>query len=327
MNARKRGLGRGLNALFEDSETDLQNDNTPFGANVSHETNVVAQPAAGAPRGQTTLLTGQLAPSRFQPRTVFSDENLEELASSIKAHGLLQPIIVRKDKDSADQYEIIAGERRWRAAQKAQLHNVPVIVKELTDLEALEIALIENLQREDLNAVDEATGYKRLLEEHDYTQEDLAKQLGKSRSYIANMVRLLSLPTIVLGHLERGDLSIGHARALITSKNAEDLAREVIKNKLSVRETERLASGRPEIEEADMTSESFTAGKDLNVSSGTRSAPNSKSADLLDLEKRTTDTLGMRVSINHNDKSQKGRLVIEYGSLDQLDTVLEKLAS
>ena len=296
INPKNRGLGRGLNALFEDDETGFSDD-------VSGGAEVAA--------GRSRLVVGieRLEQSNLQPRKVFNDESIEELAESIRVHGLLQPILVRQSQARSDRYEIIAGERRWRAAQRAQLHEVPVIVLELSDIEALEIALIENLQREDLNPVDEAMGYKKLLDEYGHTQEQLAGALGKSRSHIANMVRLLTLPDVVLVYLERGDLSAGHARALITAEEPEELAREVVSKGLSVRQAERLAA-----EAADRPQKSRPRG-----------GPSSKDTDTIALEREVSATLGMRVSIDSRD-GQKGKVSVEFKTLDQLDDLLRRLS-
>ena len=221
---------------------------------------------------------------------------------------------MRALKDQSGRYEIIAGERRWRAAQKAQLHEVPTVVMDLTDEEALEIALVENLQREDLNPVDEAMGYKKLMNEFNHTQEKLAEVLGKSRSHVANMVRLLSLPDVVLAYLERGDLSMGHARALVTASKPESLAKEVVSKNLSVRETERLvaqAEGRPS---KSKTSSSAAPGL------------KTKDVDTLALEKDVSNALGMRVTIDSGD-GKSGKVTIEFKSLDQLDEVIKKLSA
>lgn len=304
MTAAKRGLGRGLNALFDDEEP--QFEGPALATDVSNEVSPEAS------RGRTVLGVDQMSPSRFQPRKVFDSESIDELAESIKNHGLIQPIVVREVANNPGEYEIIAGERRWRAAQRAQLHDVPVIIKDFSDLEALEIALIENLQREDLNPVDEAMGYKRLLEEHSYSQEKLAKQLGKSRPYIANMVRLLALPDIVLGYLERGDLSVGHARALITAENAGDLAKRVIDENLSVRETERLVS-------------SCNPSESTGSSGSSSPQTYQKDVDTVALEKEISAALGMSVSIDSRN-GQSGHVKIQFKSLDQLDFVLKKLS-
>jgi ParB family chromosome partitioning protein len=300
-NPKSRGLGRGLNALFEDEEDNFTQA-APAAANEEKTVSTTGGP------GRRTLGTDQLTPGAFQPRTLFKDETLGELAESIKRHGLLQPILVRAIPGDETNFEIIAGERRWRAAQKAGLHEVPVIVRDLSDEMAVEIALIENLQREDLNPVDEAMGYKKLLDVHGRTQEEIADALGKSRPYIANMVRLLGLPTVVLGYLERGDLSIGHARALITAKDAEALAREVVAKNLSVRQTEALVG--------DET------GRVKKTKTGGRVA---KDADTLALEKDMSNNLGMRVTID-SPNGQSGKLNIEFKDLDQLDLLIRRLS-
>lgn len=298
---KKRGLGRGLNALFEDEE----------------EFSIVAgegdiESKGGATEGKKPQSVGVelLQQSPFQPRKLFDQNSLDELAESIRVHGLIQPILVRASKDTPGHYEIIAGERRWRAAQQAQLHEVPIIIRELSDTQALEIALIENLQREDLNAVDEAMGYERLMKDYDYTQEQLAEALGKSRPHIANMVRLLGLPDIVLGHLERGDVSAGHARALVTAKDPQALVKQVISRGLNVRQTEALANE--------------AAGKPAKPKA-VKVMPK-KDVDTLALEKDISMTLGMRVSIDSRD-GKSGQVSIDFKSLDQLDELLKKLSS
>lgn len=301
MTAKPKGLGRGLNALFEDEE------NTRFEAHSSAEKTIG--------NGRTVLGVDQMEPSRFQPRKIFDTDSINELADSIMQHGVLQPLLVRQNPQNPARYEIIAGERRWRAAQKAKLHDVPVIIKDMSDEDALEIALIENLQREDLNPVDEAMSYKRLMEDHNYTQEKLAKTLGKSRSYIANMVRLLGLSDVVLGYLERGDLSIGHARALITSDNQDTLARQIVEQKLNVRDTEKLASGAPLTNNDDNT----------QITKPSRhQGTYTKDSDTLALENDISNRIGMRVHINSKN-GKTGTVVIEFKTLDQLDTIIQKL--
>lgn len=300
-DAKLRGLGRGLNALFEDDEDQYM---------PGEDTAAATAPSAGGARRET-LGTEQLYPGSLQPRVHFDEEQLEQLAESIKAHGLLQPILVRKSEKFDGQYEIIAGERRWRAAQKAQLHNVPAIVLDIDDAEALEIALIENLQRQDLNPVEEARGYQKLIDDYGHTQDAVAKALGKSRSHVANMVRLLKLPASVLKKLEQGELSMGHARALINAPDAEKLAREIIAGNLSVRETENLAA--------------TDAGRAPAPSSQAPSGGYAKDADTLALEKEISDRLGMKVSIDSRG-GQKGTVKISYASLDQLDDILGLLA-
>ncbi len=303
MKPKKRGLGRGLNALFEDEEGVYPQ---------------VSEDGHTPGRKRDMLGIELLAPGEYQPRRVFDDESIEELAESIRNHGLLQPILVRKLKNRDDRYEIIAGERRWRAAQKAQLHEVPVVVLDLPDTEVLEIALIENLQREDLNPVDEALGYQRLMEEFGHTQEKLAKALGKSRPYIANMVRLLALPERVLNHVREGKLSAGHARALITSDNPEELARTIIAGNMSVRQAEQLVSGKPGKEPGDKG-----ASKSSSGGSAVRFV---KDADTLALEKEMSDLLGMSLSIEAQS-DHTGRVTINFKSLDQLDDLLQRLSS
>jgi ParB family transcriptional regulator, chromosome partitioning protein len=301
-NPKKRGLGRGLNALFEDEEGVYPQ---------------IGEDGHTPGRKRDVLGTELLTPGTAQPRRSFDDESLIELSDSIRQHGLLQPILVRRSPHSGDMYEIIAGERRWRAAQRAQLHEVPVIILDLTDIEALEIALIENLQREDLNAVDEARGYQRLLEEFGHTQEKLAKALGKSRPHIANMVRLLSLPDEVLDLLRDGKISAGHARALITADDPKSLAREVLSKGLNVRQTELLAAGGVGKENAPSAQGSAHEVKKSQIP---------KDSDTLALEKDLSDTLGMKVLIDTRD-GVSGSVRIEFMSLDQLDDLIAKLSS
>ena len=295
INPKKRGLGRGLNALFEDEE------------------GVYPQidPEGHTPGRKRDMLGIELLEPGFaQPRRDFDDKALEELAESISIHGLLQPILVRKSKNHPDMYEIIAGERRWRAAQRAKLHEVSVVILDLSDVEALEIALIENLQRKDLNPVEEAQGYKKLLEDYGHTQEQLAKALGKSRAHIANMVRLLNLPGSVTDLLAEGKISAGHARALVTSDNPEALARDVVEKGLNVRQTEALATQ--------------TQGNPPSQTAQKTSMP--KDADTLALEKELSDNLGMKVVIDTKD-GVSGSLRVEFKTLDQLDDVLARLSN
>ena len=330
MTSRKRGLGRGLNALFEDEEPNFSGETNDMPI-VSTAAQAQSDSMIGD-RSRVNMGVDQLEPSRFQPRKIFDNDALDELAESIKTHGLLQPIVVRLNPDGSGKYEIIAGERRWRASQRAQMHEVPVIIKEMSDLEALEIALIENLQREDLNPVDEAMGYKKLLDEHEYTQEQLATQLGKSRSYIANMTRLLALHNVVLAHLERGDISTGHARALITSDNAGEVVRKIIKNGLSVRDTERLVSsglsgtkaGKTKVTAGTLPSQmpGFTGD-----SSGFDTTANTytKDVDTIALEKDISNQLGMNFVIDSRD-GKSGKVQVEFKSLDQLDELIKRLS-
>jgi len=303
-NPKARGLGRGLNALFDDEED--------FGADIE-----LLEASGANVGGLQTVGVEEVFPGQAQPRHVFDEEPLEQLAQSIREHGILQPLVVRERASelggSAGRYEIIAGERRWRAAQLAQLHELPVVIVDMDDTKALEVALIENLQREDLNPIDEALGYQRLMSEYGHTQEKLAEALGKSRSHIANMVRLLNLPPAVQEMVADSGLSMGHARALITAKDAESLARRVVAEGLSVRETEKLAA---EV--------SVKPHKRSKASSGGAAA--GKDADTLALEKDISDSLGMAVSIDSKN-GKSGRVSIDFKNLDQLDALLQRLAS
>ncbi len=296
---RKRGLGRGLSALFEDDEDKFESQHTP--------------PAAAAVQSENgprrTIGIDQLEPGKFQPRQHMDPAHLKELSESIAVHGVLQPILVRQTADS-NRFEIIAGERRWRAAQQARLHEVPIIIKALTDVQALEIALIENLQRADLDPMDEAYGYQRLMDEFGHTQEKLAAALGKSRSHIANTLRLMSLPTGVQQLLREGKLSAGHARALVTAANPEVLARAVVERGLSVRDTEKLAAG--------------TAGGHGKKAGAKKSA--GKDVDTLALEHEISQALGLKVIIDMKKDGRAGSLSIDFKSLDQLDDVLKRLS-
>lgn len=306
MTAEKRQpLGRGLNALFG------EDDATPFG--LPNETKAtVAKPV----RGLSTLPLTALTPGPFQPRKVFSEEGLNELAASLKQHGMAQPMVVRLKKGTTDQYEIIAGERRWRAAQRAQMHEVPVVIQDIDDKTAMEIALIENLQRVDLNPLEEARAFQRLIDDYDYKHDQLATVLGKSRSHITNLLRLLTLPVAVQDKLLAGNLTMGHARALITSDNAEELANQIIKNNLSVRDAERLAANKTR----------KTTGTPQKIAKAIAGASKAqKDADIRALETNLSELLGLNVAINPESTS-KGMLCIEYQNLDQLDDVLRRLS-
>lgn len=285
----RQNLGRGLAALFgEDAAADnAENDKL---------------------RPYRMVAIEFLRPGRFQPRRQFDPAQIQSLVDSVREKGILQPILVRRIADEKNAYEIVAGERRWRAAQIAQLHEVPVTIRELEDREALEIALVENIQRENLNAMEEAEGYRRLLEEFKHTQEDLARVVGKSRSHVANMMRLLALPQGVRELVEGGQLSAGHARALIGVAHAERIAHEVIKQGLNVRQTEKLISaGRPSAKPAP-TSKPPQPPKDANT---------------LALERDLSNLLGLKVSIGF--RGGAGELIIHYKTLDQLDDVLRRL--
>jgi ParB family chromosome partitioning protein len=282
-------LGRGLAALIGD-----------VGDEVS---------AVDRARGQRKVPVEFLRPNPRNPRRSFEEAELEDLASSIREKGIIQPILVRTLPGLADVYEIIAGERRWRAAQRAGLHDVPVILVEASDREALELAIIENVQRADLNPLDEALGYERLISEFNYAQADLGKIIGKSRSHVANTLRLLKLPDTVKDHVQKGELSAGHARALLSVANPEEAARRVIEKGLNVRDVERMAQ-----EEA--------AGPAAPVSAGAPAKP-SKDPDTRALEKALEDVLGMVVDIRHGARG--GEVRIRYKTLEQLDTVCRRL--
>ncbi|RDW14590.1 ParB/RepB/Spo0J family partition protein [Paracoccus thiocyanatus] len=283
----KRGLGRGLSALMAD--VDLIPSERP------------------APR--QILPVEQLTPNPDQPRRSFAPEALQELADSLRSRGLLQPLIVRPHPSDRGLYQIVAGERRWRAAQIAQLHEVPVIIRELDDTEVLEVAIVENIQRADLNAVEEAASYRQLMERFGHTQEKLAEALNKSRSHIANLLRLLNLPDQVQAWLKEGKLTAGHARALITAPNAVDLARKVMEKSLSVRETEDLVRRQAEGPKPQKS----------------KSARQEKDADTRALEGDLSAHLKMKVAINHAGMDG-GQMVITYRDLDQLDRLCQLLA-
>ena len=288
----RRGLGRGLSALMADVE--------------------VAPKSTGpdaSPKAEAMIPVDRIEPNPDQPRRTFTEDALKERASSIVEKGVLQPLILRTNPRKSDGYEIVAGERRWRAAQRARLHEVPAIVRELDDTEVLEIAIVENIQRADLNAVEEAAGYRQLMDRFGHTQEKLAEALGKSRSHIANLLRLLTLPDSVLEMLRQGDLSAGHARALVTADDAAALARIVVRQGLSVRQTEKLAK-------------SGQASKPKNQNT----PPSGKDADTKALESDLSAALGMSVVINHAPGESSGSLTIRYRDLDQLDDVCRRLS-
>jgi ParB family chromosome partitioning protein len=301
--SKKKGLGRGLSHLFGEAEAAYR---------VS-EPEAPAAPQAPA-AGNPTLPVAFLRPGKFQPRRHFDEAALEELAASIRHHGLLQPILVRPIDGETDAYEIIAGERRWRAAQRASLHDVPVIVQTLSDSQALEIALVENLQRQDLSALEEAEGYKRLMDEFGHSHGELGELVGKSRSHVANMLRLLALPDSVKAMVQSGELSAGHARALLTAPDPDALARTVTGRNLSVRETERMANAAKDVRKISLKP----------APAAPASKTGAKHADLLALERDLTERLGLRVTIDGQGAS--GTLAIAYKSIDQLDGILEKLS-
>ena len=290
-NSKSRGLGRGLSALMSDVSTNSK-ENIESSLNPSNEKLVPVE---------------KIYPNPNQPRKLFQEEKLIELAKSIKTKGIVQPLIVRKKKGTKESYEIVAGERRWRAAQRARIHELPVIVKEFTDIEVLEIAIIENVQRADLNPIEEAVGYKNLMDNFDHTQDGLSKEIGKSRSHIANLLRLLNLPTAVQELLISGQLTAGHARALVTCDNPMALAKQIISLGLSVREAERLAKN---------ASQKKTPNK---------TKTKEKLTDTVILEADLSAALKMKVAINHEKGKEKGLISISYKSLDELDRISEVL--
>lgn len=262
-------------------------------------------------RGQRRLPTGSLRPNARNPRRVFSNTELDELVASLRERGIIQPIIARPLRGVADCYEIIAGERRWRAAQRAGLHEVPVVIIEATDAEALQLAIIENVQRADLNPLEEAEGYRALMEEFNNSQDDVAKIIGKSRSHVANMVRLLKLPEPVRAHINSGKLTAGHARMLIGQPNAEQLADDIVARGLNVRQVEALAR-----------ETARRSGKKQATDRKPRDG-HAKAPDTLALEKRLSDTLGFAVGIEQ--RGSGGVVSIHYSSLEQLDDIVQRL--
>ena len=303
-----RGLGRGLSALLGDDEVAATVAPAPAAAPSAEAPAPAARPLPV--RAPLTLPIGQLKAGRMQPRTTFED--MEALVDSVKEFGLLQPILVRPVAGQADAYEIVAGERRWRAAQKAQLHEVPVVVRTMGDQDALQLGLIENLQRADLTAVDEALGYRRLSDEFKQTQEDIAKTVGKSRPHVANTVRLLELPGAVQEMIRRGELSAGQARALIGVPDPLAVAQRAVDEKLTARDLERLGG------------ELKSKPKD-GRSKATASTSTAKSADTKALEKRIEEALGLKADLKLRGLGEQSLLTLEIRDFDQLDTVVERL--
>lgn len=298
-----RGLGKGLSALIS------ENYNAPAAKAASSSPAVVS--------GINHVPHTRLHPGQFQPRTHFDEGALTELAESIQKNGIMQPIIVRPGAGS--KLEIVAGERRWRASKLAGLETVPVIIREISNKQALELALVENIQRRDLGPLEEALGYQRLIEEFDYTQEELAGTVGKSRSHIANLLRLLALPEEVKEMLEKGELTMGHARALLTAENPVELARQIIKGGLNVRQAENFSKGagtRKEPSEKSAKPKAPAAYRHPQDSGA-------KDPDILALEETLSENLGLKVSIY--DRGQNGEIVLTYDSLSQLDEILKRL--
>ena len=265
-------------------------------------------PRAASDGQQRLIAIDLLAPSQLNPRKDFREAELEDLAHSIKAKGLVQPIIVRPDPLAGGRYEIVAGERRWRAAQKAKLHDVPVIVRELSDQEVLELAIIENVQRSDLNAIEEAGGYRELIERFNYSQDQVSEIIGKSRSHVANTMRLLRLPESVQALVQMGQLSAGHARALIGRKDAEQLAERILAENLNVREVEALVQG----------------GLDFTHGGRSGRVQREKDPDTKAFEKELTDALGLKVDIKRGS-GESGNLSIKFGNFDQLEYIRQRL--
>ena len=270
----KKGLGRGLSSLIGDSEVT---------------------------ENKTTIFISSIIRNKYQPRKKFEKESLEELTNSIKERGIIQPIIVRKSDDIIDKFEIVAGERRWQAAQKAGLHKVPAVVIEADNLKSLEFAIVENVQRKDLNPIEEAEGYKKLIEEFKYDQEKVAKFIGKSRAHISNCLRLLSLPQKIIEYIIDEKISQGHAKILVGLDNAQLLAEKIISKKLSVRQTESLVRIIKEKKSV------FKKNKDSNI---------------IDIENQLMEKIGMRVYVN-NKKNNSGTIVFEYKDLDQMERLIQ----
>jgi ParB family transcriptional regulator, chromosome partitioning protein len=276
-NRLKKGLGRGLSSLLGDTPEKTKTDK---------------------------VLITDISRNKFQPRKSFTKESLEELTNSIKEQGVIQPIVVRRDKQNSKKYEIIAGERRWLASQNAGLHEVPVVILDnIEDVKSLEFAIIENVQRQDLNAVDESKGYQRLIEEFNYSQEKLTQFIGKSRSYISNSLRLLSLPTEVLSMVENGSLSAGHARSIIGIQNATEIAKKIVQKKLSVRQ-------------AEVLTRQFRNNKFKKIYK--------TDSNILDLQRVLEEKMGLAVFIK-NKKNNSGIISFEYQSLDQLDKIIDTI--
>lgn len=309
LNPKRRGLGRGLNALFEDNESPLGSEE---GGVAAQGVNTQANKDISGPKRQM-MGVDQITPNPDQPRDTFKKEPLSELTQSISEHGVLQPLLVRPLEEPG-KYEIIAGERRWRAAQEARHHEVPVIVLDLNDEQAYQVSMIENLQRENLDPIEEAKGYQRLVNDYSYTQEKLAQIVGKSRPHIANTLRLLNLPGKVQDLVVNGDLSMGHARALLGAQDPERLAKIVIEDKLSVRQTESLVA------------EDSGRQSDVSSQKSKKKAPE-KDVSTIALEEDLSHVLGLRVNIDSKGKGQNGTLKISYQTLDQLDEVIARLRS
>lgn len=290
---KKRGLGRGLSALMAD----------------------VSEPQANSTSGSVLdqmIPIERIKPNPDQPRKQFEAAPLDDLVASIREKGVLQPLIVRPVGES---YEIVAGERRWRAAQQAQLHELPVVIRNFTDTEVLEVAIIENIQRADLNPIEEAAGFKQLMDRFGHTQEKLAEALGKSRSHIANLLRLLNLPPSIQECVLKGDLSAGHARALVTATDPEALVKKIISGGLSVRQTEALVK------------KTAAGSEDGQVGGSASSKAPEKDADTRALEADLSAATGVKVVLSHTPNGEKGQMTLHYSSLEQLDDLCRKLSN
>ena len=270
----KKGLGRGLSSLIGDNEIKVTNNKVSISS---------------------------IIPNRFQPRKNFEKQSLEDLTNSIRERGIIQPLVVRKSDDLDNKFELIAGERRWQAAQNAGLHEVPVIILNIDNLRSLEFAIVENVQRKDLNPIEEAEGYKRLIDEFNYDQEKVAKFIGKSRAHISNCLRLLTLPKKIIQNIVENKISQGHAKILVGLENAELLVDKIIKKKLSVRQTEAIVR--------------LTKNKSLKIKS-------SKDSNIIDMENQISSKIGMKVYIN-NKRNNSGTLTFEYKDIDQLDRIVK----
>ena len=277
-NKIKKGLGRGLSSLIGETKVDIQ---------------------------KNKISISDIVPNKYQPRKIFDEDNLNDLTQSIKERGILQPIIVRKSNNDNSKFEIIAGERRWLAAQRANLHEVPVVITDADDLKSLEFAIVENVQRHDLNPLEEAQGYKRLIDEFSYDQEKVSKFIGKSRSHITNSLRILTLPVEVIKLIEAQKLTAGHAKILVGLENASFVANKIIEKKLSVRQAENF----------------------VKIFKNKRQRPDkSKDANIKDLELSVSDKVGLNVVIQNN-KNNKGKVTFEYKDLDQLNKILDIIKS
>jgi ParB family transcriptional regulator, chromosome partitioning protein len=304
-----KALGKGLSALMADDYTQ------EFGELTRHGATIIQLPL------------GDVVSGKYQPRHYFDEQSLHDLSESIKQNGIMQPILVRplQEKRQGATYEIIAGERRWRAARLAGLLEVPVIIKDIDDNKALELALIENIQRQDLSVLEESEGYQQLMDSFGYTQEQLSNMIGKSRSHIANCLRLLTLPESVKVHMTNGEISAGHARALLQSKNPEEMVQEVVRRGLNVRQTENMARS------GMVTSLLDISVKNKSSASAKKKLPSNnivnnvaKDPDIIVMEENISENLGLKIEINDNDNN--GNVIIHYNSLNELDKILNMLS-